>query len=69
MRRDAAPDVIRWVLDRMMAHHRSITPELALVVEREARARWGGRRVEYVAKSCQAERDARHACITRTRPW
>ena len=50
------PDVIRWVIERMMAHEDSITQELALTVEREARAEWGGQRIEYVAKVCEADR-------------
>lgn len=38
-------DVIRWVIDCMLAHEASITEELALIVERECRAEWGGREV------------------------
>lgn len=45
-------DIIRWVIDRMLAHDDSITQELALTVEREARAEWGGQRIEYVPKTC-----------------
>lgn len=54
-----AQDIIRWVIDRMMAHEDSITQELALTVEREARAEWGGQRVEYIAKTCEADRARR----------
>ena len=53
------PDIIRWVIERMMAHEDSITQELALRVEREARAEWGGQRVDYVAKHCQVDVEAR----------
>ena len=47
-------DIIRWVIDCMMRHEDSITQELALTVERESRAEWGGQRIEYVAKTCDA---------------
>lgn len=50
-------DIIRWVIDCMMRHDDSITQELALVVERESRAEWGGQRIDYVAKTCQSERN------------
>lgn len=53
------PDIIRWVIERMMAHEDSITQELALTVEREARLEWGGQRIDYVAKHCQADVEAR----------
>lgn len=43
-------DIIRWVIDRMLAHDDSITQELALTVERESRAEWGGDTV-YIAKT------------------
>ncbi len=46
------PDIIRWVIERMLAHDDSISQELALLVEREARAEWGGKSIEYVPKSC-----------------
>ena len=45
------PDIIRDVIRRMMAHEASITEELALVVERECRAEWGGQRIEYVPRT------------------
>jgi len=61
-------DVIRWVIDRMMAHEDSITQELALTVEREARAEWGGQRVDYIAKTCAADVDRRRALQGRTAP-
>jgi hypothetical protein len=35
-------DIIRWVIDCMLRHDDSITQELALTVERESRAEWGG---------------------------
>lgn len=54
-------DIIRWVIDRMMAHEDSITQELALTVEREARAEWGGQRIDYIAKTCAADTEARRA--------
>lgn len=44
-------DIIRWVIDRMMAHEDCITQELALRVEREARQEWGGQSISYVAKT------------------
>lgn len=46
-------DIIKWVIDRMLAHDDSITQELALTVEREARMEWGGKRVPYIAKSTE----------------
>jgi len=38
-------DIVRWVLDRLLAHDPSITEELTLTVERETRAEWGGQEV------------------------
>jgi hypothetical protein len=61
-------DIIRWVIDRMLAHDDSITQELALTVEREARAEWGGQRIDYIAKTCPADRDRRRALQGRTSP-
>lgn len=52
-------DIIRWVIERMMAHEDSITQELALTVEREARAEWGGQRIDYIAKTCAADVEER----------
>jgi|GEM_PF-5565287 hypothetical protein len=49
-------DIIRWVIDRMIAHEESITQELALTVEREARREWGGQTIPYIAKTCAADR-------------
>lgn len=49
------PDIIRWVIDRMLAHDDSISQELALTVEREARAEWGGQSIPYIAKRCAAD--------------
>lgn len=49
-------DIIRWVIDRMLAHDDSITQELALTVEREARAEWGGQRIDYIAKTMDRRR-------------
>lgn len=51
-------DIIRWVIDCMMAHEPAITPEQALSVEREARAEWGGQRVGYIVRTCAADRQA-----------
>ncbi len=51
-------DIIRWVIDCMMAHDDSITQELALTVEREARAEWGGRSIDYIRKACDGDRKA-----------
>jgi DNA-binding NtrC family response regulator len=44
-------DIISWVIDWMLANEDSITQELALRCELEARAEWGGQRIEYVAKT------------------
>lgn len=44
-------DIIKWIIERMMAHDDSITQELALAVEREARAEWGGQRIDYIARN------------------
>lgn len=52
-------DVIRWVIERMLAHEDSITQELALTVEREARTEWGGQRIDYIAKHCAADKPKR----------
>lgn len=65
------PDIIRSVINRMLAHG-VITEELALRCEREARAEWGGQRIDYVAKHSQADRDAPRpvkAPISRARVW
>lgn len=51
---DKGTDIIRWVIDRMLAHDDSITQELALTVEREAHIEWGGDTV-YIAKTCTAD--------------
>ena len=48
-------DIIRWVIDCMISHDDSITQELALTVEREARAEWGGRE-EYIHKAIHGDR-------------
>ena len=52
---DRTRDVIRWVIERMMAHEDSITQELALIVEREARIEWGGQRIDYIARRCRSD--------------
>lgn len=57
MRRERGPDIIRWVIDRMAQQCDQVTPELALQVEREARAEWGGQKVGPIAKHCDADRD------------
>lgn len=57
--RESRSDVICWVIDRMRAHVPEITPELALIVEREARAEWGGQRIDYVARTCAHELEER----------
>lgn len=46
------PDLIRWIIECAMGYAPTITPELALTVEREARAEWGGRRIDYIARTC-----------------
>jgi transposase-like protein len=61
-------DIIRWVIDRMLAHDDSITQELALTVEREARAEWGGQRIDYIAKTCPEDLERRRALQGRTDP-
>lgn len=48
-------DVIRWTIDRLMTHAPSVTPTMALTVEREARAVWGGQRIDYIRKTCSAD--------------
>jgi len=48
-------DIIRWVVDWMLAHEPSITEELALRCEREARAEWGGQQIGYVARTCATD--------------
>lgn len=53
------PDVIRWVIDWMLTNDESISQDLALRCEREARREWGGQRIDYVAKTCEADRQAR----------
>lgn len=35
-------DIIRWTIDWMLAHEESITEDLMLNFEREARIEWGG---------------------------
>ena len=52
-------DIIKWVIERMLAHDDSITQELALTVEREARLEWGGQRIEYIAKSVERKHGPR----------
>lgn len=60
------PDVIRWVIDWMLANDDSINQELALRCEREARREWGGQEVGYIAKTCAADREQRRALQGRT---
>lgn len=43
-------DIIRWVIDCMLAHDDSISQDLAATVEREARAEWAGQRIDYIAR-------------------
>lgn len=61
-------DIISWVIARMRAHDERITSEIAAAVEREARAEWGGQRIDYIAKNADRrssrrplDRDARKA--------
>lgn len=54
-------DIIRWVIDCMVRHAPDIKPEIALAVERECRAEWGGQRVDYIAKACTVDREHRTA--------
>jgi NAD-dependent oxidoreductase involved in siderophore biosynthesis len=58
MKRADGPDVIRWVLDWLLAHEDSITEHLALECERAARHHWGGDTVTYIARVCEADRGA-----------
>lgn len=44
----------------------SITEEQALMCERAARAEWGGQRVDYIAKTCAADKAERRALQGRT---
>lgn len=55
----AEKDVIRWVLDRMIELHGSIRPEVAAAIEREARAEWGGKSINYVPKYLATDRKSR----------
>lgn len=54
-------DIVRWVIDCMVRHVPGITPELALTVERECRAEWGGQSAGYIAKTCSSAREQRPA--------
>lgn len=58
MKRSDGPDVIRWVLDWLLAHEDSITEQLALECERAARHHWGGDEAGYIARVCEADRGA-----------
>lgn len=60
-------DIIKWIVDRMLAHDDSITQELALTIEREARAEWGGQRIDYIAKHCGQARAGRQGLPTEVR--
>lgn len=51
-------DIIKWILDRLLAHDDSITQELILTVEREARAEFGGQRIDYIPKMPASDRAA-----------
>lgn len=53
------PDIIRWVIDWMITNEQAVTEDLALRCERAARQEWGGQRIDYVAKTCEADRHAR----------
>jgi len=57
-----ARDIIRDVIERLMAHEASITEELALKVEHEARAHWGGQ-APYVPKETKRQAHAREKVI------
>lgn len=39
------PDLIRWTIDWMLANDASMTEEIALRYEQEAREEWGGQEV------------------------
>jgi Mor family transcriptional regulator len=53
-----ARDIIRDIIERLMAHEASITEELALKVEHEARAHWGGQ-APYVPKETKRQAHVR----------
>jgi DNA invertase Pin-like site-specific DNA recombinase len=53
-------DIIRWVIDAMLEEMASpIADDLALRVERRARAEWGGQRIEYVPRTIERKRPGR----------
>ena len=52
-------DIICWVIDWMMVNEQAVTEELALRCEREARAEWGGQRIDYVARHCAVDKPRR----------
>lgn len=52
-------DIIRWTFDWLLAHEDSISQELALLYEHDARREWGGQTVGYVARTSEADRRAR----------
>lgn len=51
-------DIIRWMLDWMLANETSITEEMALRAEMAAREEWGGQEVGYIARKPQSARRA-----------
>lgn len=61
-------DVICRVIEIMRSLAPSITEEQAAMCERAARAEWGGQRVDYIAKTCSADRDHRRQLQGKTPP-
>jgi transcriptional regulator of acetoin/glycerol metabolism len=57
-------DIILWLIEWMQRHEPSITEELALRCEVEARREWGGERVEYIAKTPAAQRAAKRQALS-----
>ena len=53
------PDIVRWLIDWMLANGGAVTEEMALRAERAARAEWGGQTIGYVAKQVDADRQRR----------
>lgn len=61
-------DVICSVIDIMRSLAPAITEEQARMCERAARAEWGGQRIDYIAKTCSADKDHRRQLQGKTPP-
>jgi Mor family transcriptional regulator len=55
-------DIVRDIIERLMAHEPSITEEIALRVEAEVRQTWGGAEV-YVPKEAKRQSRVREAVV------